>query len=71
FANAFSSSMMFTSVFVGTVMSPLYKEFKLKPENLSRIIEDTATLGGPLIPWNSNAIFYSQTLGVSPFDFIP
>lgn len=71
FANAFSSSMMFTSVFVGTVMSPLYKEFKLKPENLSRIIEDTATLGGPLIPWNSNAIFCSQTLGVSPFDFIP
>ena len=50
FANAFSSSMMFTSVFVGTIMSPLYKEFKLKPENLSRIIEDTATLGGPLIP---------------------
>ncbi|MGX4600066.1 Na+/H+ antiporter NhaC [Faecalimicrobium sp. JNUCC 81] len=71
FANAFSSSMMFTSVFVGTVMSPLYKEFKLKPENLSRIIEDTATLGGALIPWNSNAIFTSQTLGVSPFEFIP
>ncbi len=71
FANAFSSSMMFTSVFVGTIMSPLYKEFKLKPENLSRIIEDTATLGGPLIPWNSNAIFSSQTLGVSQFEFIP
>jgi NhaC family Na+:H+ antiporter len=71
FANAFSSSMMFTSVFVGTVMSPLYKEFNLKPENLSRIIEDTATLGAPLIPWNSNAVFCSQTLGVSPFDFIP
>ncbi|RDY29134.1 Na+/H+ antiporter NhaC [Romboutsia weinsteinii] len=70
-ANAFSSSMMFTSVFVGTIMSPLYKEFKLKPENLSRIIEDTATLGGPLIPWNSNAIFCSQTLGVSPYEFIP
>lgn len=70
-ANAFSSSMLFTSVFIGTVMSPLYKEFKLKPENLSRIIEDTATLGGPLIPWNSNAIFCSQTLGVSPFAFIP
>lgn len=71
FANAFSSSMMFTSVFVGTVMSPIYKEFNLKPENLSRIIEDTATLGGPLIPWNSNSIFCSQTLGVSPFEFIP
>ncbi|MDO7203750.1 hypothetical protein Q5M85_05785 [Paraclostridium bifermentans] len=24
-----------------------------------------------MIPWNSNAIFCSQTLGVSPFDFIP
>ena len=70
-ANAFSSSMMFTSVFIGTVMSPLYKEFKLKPENLSRIIEDTATLGGPLIPWNSNAIFCGQTLGLSPLEFIP
>ena len=59
FANAFSSSMMFTSVFVGTLMSPIYKEFKLKPQNLSRIIEDTATLGG------------AQTLGVSPLEFIP
>ncbi|WP_304341410.1 Na+/H+ antiporter NhaC [Metaclostridioides mangenotii] len=70
-ANAFSSSMMFTSVFVGTVMSPIFREFKLKPENLSRIIEDTATLGAPLIPWNSNAIFCSQTLGVGIFTFIP
>lgn len=70
-ANAFSSSMMFTSVFVGTIMSPLYRDFKLKPENLSRIIQDTATLGAPLIPWNSNAIFCSQTLGVSAFEFIP
>lgn len=69
--NAFSSSMMFTSVMVGTLMTPLFKEFRLKPENLSRIIEDTATLGAPLIPWNSNAIFASQTLGVSQFDFIP
>ncbi|CAH2214587.1 Na+/H+ antiporter NhaC [Tepidibacter aestuarii] len=71
FTNAFSSSMMFTSVLVGTLMTPLYKEFRLKPENLSRIIEDTATLGAPLIPWNSNAIFASQTLGVSPYEFIP
>lgn len=71
FANAFSGSMMFTSVMVGTMMSPMFKEFKLKPENLSRVIEDTATLGGPLIPWNSNAIFASQTLGVSPMAFIP
>lgn len=70
-ANAFSSSMMFTSVFVGTIMEPLYKEFNLKPENLSRIIQDTATLGAPLIPWNSNSIFCSQTLGVSSFEFIP
>ncbi|WP_042276336.1 Na+/H+ antiporter NhaC [[Clostridium] dakarense] len=70
-ANALSSSMLFTAVFVGTAMSPLFKEFKLKPENLSRMIEDTSTLGAPLIPWNSNAIFCSQTLGVSPFEFIP
>ncbi len=69
--NAFSSSMMFTSVMMGTLLSPLYKEFKLKPENLSRVIEDTATLGAPLIPWNSNAIFASQTLGVTPYQFIP
>lgn len=69
--NAFSSSMMFTSVMMGTLLSPLYKEFNLKPENLSRVIEDTATLGAPLIPWNSNAIFASQTLGVTPYQFIP
>ena len=51
-------------------MTPIFREFRLKPENLSRMIEDTSTMGAPLIPWNSNAIFCSQTLGVSPYEFI-
>ena len=52
-------------------MKPLYKKFKLKPENLSRVIEDAGTLGGPIIPWNTGAVFAAGALGVSPIEFIP
>lgn len=69
--NAIGSSMTFSAVMTGTLMAPLYKEHKLKPENLSRVIEACGTLGGVLIPWNSNAIFVSGMLGVTPIQYIP
>lgn len=69
--NAIGSSMTFSAVMTGTLMAPLYKERQLKPENLSRVIEACGTLGGVLIPWNSNAIFVSGMLGVTPMQYIP
>ncbi|MGM0602067.1 MAG: Na+/H+ antiporter NhaC [Bacillota bacterium] len=70
-SNMIGASMSFASVMTGTLLTPVYKEWNLKPENLSRIIEASGTLGAPLIPWNSNAIYASAMLGVSPIAYLP
>ncbi|MCG8482401.1 MAG: Na+/H+ antiporter NhaC, partial [Clostridia bacterium] len=57
-----SGSMAFAAVMTATLMGPLFEERKLKPENLSRIIEDAGTLGAPLIPWSTNGIFTMSML---------
>ncbi len=69
--NAIGSSMLFASVVTGTLMRPYFIKQKLPLENLSRTLEDAGTLGAVLIPWNANAIYASQMLGVSPIAFIP
>lgn len=61
----------FAAAITGTLMQPLFKTFRLKPENLSRIIEDTATQSSVIMPWSINSIFAATTLGVSPTAFIP
>lgn len=65
----------FSMIMVGTLMAPLFKKFRLKPQNLSRVVEDTNTLLSLFIPWNVGALFVSGALGVStgaalPFTFI-
>lgn len=48
-----------------------YKERGLDTKNLSRSVEAAGTVGINLVPWSVPAIFAADTLGVSPFDFIP
>lgn len=71
FAGMISGSMHFAAVMTGTLMSPLFEERKLKPENLSRIIEDCGTLGAVLIPWSTNAVFTMNMLQVSYAAYVP
>jgi NhaC family Na+:H+ antiporter len=44
---------------------------KLHPKNLSRCLEDSATLTSSLIPWNSGGAFMFATLGVYPLHYLP
>lgn len=37
----------------GKMMQKIYKEHRLKPEVLSRALEDSATVTSVLIPWNT------------------
>jgi len=72
--NMIGSSMLLAIIVPGTLMKPVYKENNLAPENLSRTLEDSGTLGAWLIPWNANALFGAQTLmgiGATPYVFIP
>ncbi|WP_078411168.1 Na+/H+ antiporter NhaC [Priestia abyssalis] len=69
--SAIGSSMLLTAIVTGSLMRAVFTRNNLAPENLSRNIEDVGTIGAPIIPWNSNAIYASQMLGVSPFAFFP
>ncbi len=75
------SSCIFTNVVIGdqylaiVVPGTMYKdEFRkrgLAPENLSRALEDSATITSPLIPWNTCGAYMMATLGVSPLTYLP
>ena len=43
----------------------------LDPKNLSRVLEDSATITSPLIPWNTCGAFMAGTLGVASFAYLP
>lgn len=65
------STQSFANVMTGTLVSPLYKQLRLKPENMSRAMEDFGTQGAILIPWGVNALYVAGMYGVDPMVFIP
>ncbi|MGG0718045.1 Na+/H+ antiporter NhaC [Robertmurraya massiliosenegalensis] len=71
FTMGIGGAFSFGAVMTGTLMKPMYEKFNLKPENLSRIIEDSATQSCSLIPWTASGLFTAAALGVSPFVYIP
>ena len=43
----------------------------LRPENLSRTLEDAGTLTSALVPWNTCGAFMAGTLGVATLAYAP
>ena len=48
-----------------------FEKLNLKPEVLSRSVEDSTTVTSVLVPWNSCAVAQSAVLGVSAFVYFP
>ncbi|MFS4436688.1 Na+/H+ antiporter NhaC [Paracoccaceae bacterium GXU_MW_L88] len=48
-----------------------YRERGIAPENLSRAVEDSATVTANLIPWNSGGAYQAATLGVATIAYAP
>ena len=48
-----------------------YRERGLAPENLSRAVEDSATVTANLVPWNSGGAYQAATLGVATLAYLP
>lgn len=71
FTLGIGGSFSFSAVMTGTLMKPLYDKFNLRPENLSRIIEDCSTQSCSLPPWTASGLFTAAALGVSPLVYIP
>lgn len=66
-----TAACYFSIVMTGTIMAPLFRKRGFRPENCSRVVEDAGTLGGPLVPWSSNALFPMSMLSVSYFEYAP
>lgn len=69
--NAVGATLSFAIVMTGTLMQPLYRKMGVRPEVLSRTIEDSCTMSAFLIPWNTGAIYAASVLGVAAAEFIP
>lgn len=48
-----------------------YRERGLDARNLSRAVEDSATVTGCLIPWHTGGAYMSATLGVATIAYLP
>lgn len=51
--------------------APAFRDRGLAPENLSRAVEDSATVTANLVPWNSGGAFQAATLGVATIAYLP
>ena len=65
FFNATTSDQYLAIVVPGKMFSKEFKDRGLKPENLSRTLEDSGTVTSPLIPWNTCGAYHAGVLGVA------
>ncbi|OHX67179.1 Na+/H+ antiporter NhaC [Flammeovirga pacifica] len=68
----FTASDQYLSIVVpGKMYAKAFKEKGLAPENLSRTLEDTATVTSVLVPWNTCGVAQSSVLGVATVAYLP
>ena len=71
FFNITASDQYIAIVVPGRMFAKTYKERGLKPEVLSRTLEDGGTITSVLVPWNTCGATQSRVLGVPTVDYIP
>lgn len=69
--NTIAADQYMAIVIPGRMYKKAFEKLGLHPKNLSRCLEDSATLSSPLIPWNSCGAFMFATLGVNPLVYLP
>jgi NhaC family Na+:H+ antiporter len=69
--NFLTASQYVAIIVTGRMLVPGYKEKKLLPRNLSRVLEDAGTLTSPLVPWGLCGVFFTGVLGVPTVKYIP
>lgn len=70
-SSAIGTTQSMSHVVTGKVMAPIYKEKGVSPDVLSRTMEDSGTLGGCLMPWHTNSIYFCGALGIAYAEYIP
>lgn len=70
-ANIVTGDQYISIVLPGRMFREAYREFRLAPVNLSRALEDSATVTSALVPWNTCGAFMAAALGVATLDYLP
>ena len=55
----------------GEMFKDTYLKKGLEPRNLSRTLEDSATVVEPITPWTAAGVYMATTLGVSTLEYLP
>ncbi len=71
FFNTTASDQYIALVVPGRMFRKTYEEKGLKPELLSRTLEDSGTVTSVLIPWNTCGATQSRVLGVDTWSYAP
>ncbi len=71
FLNLTTSDQYIAIVVTGRMFKSAYDEQNLAPKNLSRAVEDGATVTSVLIPWNTCGAYFSSVLGISTLTYLP
>ncbi|KAA1189767.1 Na+/H+ antiporter NhaC [Pseudohalioglobus sediminis] len=69
--NALAADQFIAIAIPGRMYRQAYRERGLSALNLSRTLEDSATLTSALIPWNTCGAYMSATLGIATLSYAP
>jgi NhaC family Na+:H+ antiporter len=70
-ANVMTADQYIAIVLPGRMYKMEYAKRGLASQNLSRTLEDSATMTSPLIPWNTCGAYMAGTLGVATLSYLP
>lgn len=70
-ANVMTADQYIAIVLPGRMYKLEYTKRGLASQNLSRTLEDSATMTSPLIPWNTCGAYMAGTLGVATLSYLP
>lgn len=71
FFNITASDQYLSIVVPGRMFAETYRERGLKPENLSRTLEDSGTVTSVLVPWNTCGATQAAVLNVATLSYLP
>ena len=71
FLNLTASDQYLSIVVPGRMFADSYKKYNLHPKNLSRTLEDSATVTSVLVPWNTCGATQAGVLGVATITYLP
>ena len=70
-ANLILCEQYMAIVMTSKMYAQAYRDKGLAPQNLSRAVEDSATVTANLVPWNSGGAYMTATLGVPTIAYLP